>query len=38
MIHVWLIDHPRGPFSSGMTLPRDALERGLAKRMAEQGL
>ena len=38
MVHVWLIDHPRGPFSSGMTLPRDVLERGLAKRMRERGL
>ena len=37
MIHVWLIDHPRGPFSSGMTLPPDVLRRGLAKRRAERG-
>lgn len=32
MVHVWLLDHPRGPFSSGMTLPKSVLRTGLAKR------
>jgi hypothetical protein len=37
MVHVWFIDHPRGPFSSGMTLPRDVLSKGLMKRREERG-
>jgi len=37
MVHVWLIDHPRGPFSTGMTLPDDVLRAGLAKRRAAIG-
>lgn len=37
MVHVWLIDHPRGPFSTGMTLPEDVLREGLAKRREELG-
>jgi hypothetical protein len=32
MVHVWLIEHPRGPFSTGMTLPSNVLKTGLAKR------
>lgn len=38
MVHVWLIDHPRGPFSTGMTLPRDVLRQGIAKRRKEHGV
>jgi hypothetical protein len=37
MVHVWLIDHPRGPFSTGMTLPPKILREGLVKRRAEHG-
>jgi hypothetical protein len=37
MVHVWLIDHPRGPFSTGMTLPKDVLAAGLAKRKESIG-
>lgn len=37
MVHVWLIDHPRGPFSTGMTLPDAVLRAGLAKRRAAIG-
>jgi len=37
MVHVWLIDHPRGAFSTGMTLPADVLREGLVKRRAEHG-
>jgi hypothetical protein len=37
MVHVWLIDHPRGPFSTGMTLPQDVLKAGLAKRRELHG-
>jgi len=36
-VHVWLIDHPRGPFSTGMTLPPDVLRKGIAKRREEHG-
>jgi hypothetical protein len=37
MVHVWLIDHPRGPFSTGMTLPQEVLAAGLAKRKESIG-
>lgn len=37
MVHVWLIDHPRGPFSTGMTLPQAVLWDGLAKRRQRLG-
>jgi hypothetical protein len=37
MVHVWLLDHPRGSFSTGMTLPDDVLRAGLAKRRAAIG-
>ena len=37
MVHVWLIDHPRGPFSTGMTLPSAVLKAGLAKRRETLG-
>jgi len=37
MVHVWLIDHPRGPFSTGMTLPDAVLRAGLEKRRAAIG-
>lgn len=37
MVHVWLIDHPRGPFSTGMTLPPALLSAGLAKRRETLG-
>ena len=38
MLHVWLIDHPRGIFSSGMILPPRILLPGLKKRMRERGV
>ena len=38
MLHVWLIDHPRGIFSSGMMLPPRILFPGLKKRMREHGV
>jgi len=37
MVHVWLIDHPRGPFATGMTLPKAVLRAGLAKRRETLG-
>ena len=37
MVHVWLIDHPRGPFSTGMTLPEEVLREGLLKRRESIG-
>ncbi len=37
MIHVWLIDHPEGPFASSMYLPDHVLAEGLRKRRAERG-
>lgn len=37
MVHVWLLDHPRGPFSTGMTLPKKVLQAGLAKRWETLG-
>ncbi|MGH0037904.1 MAG: hypothetical protein ACQGVK_22980 [Myxococcota bacterium] len=37
MVHVWFIDHPRGAFSSGMTLPRNVLDTGLALRREKYG-
>jgi hypothetical protein len=38
MLHVWLIDNPRGIFSTGMMLPPKVLLPGLAKRMRERGI
>ena len=26
MIHVWLVDHPKGPFATQMNLPREVIE------------
>ena len=26
MIHVWFVEHPRGPFGTGMSVPSDSLE------------
>jgi len=37
MMHVWLIDHPDGPFATPMDLPQDLVEAGLAKRKRERG-
>ncbi len=37
MMHVWLIDHPQGPFATPMALPQDFLEKGIAKRKRERG-
>lgn len=37
MVHVWLIELPGGPFSTGMTVPQIVLRDGLAKRRAELG-
>jgi len=38
MMHVWLIDHPEGPFATPMFLSYDHLERGLQRRLEERGL
>jgi len=38
MLHIWLIDHPRGMFSSGMALPKRILLPGLKKRLRERGV
>jgi hypothetical protein len=38
MMHVWLIDHPSGPFATSMVLPPDIEARLFAKRHAEQGV
>jgi hypothetical protein len=38
MMHVWLIDNPRGVFSTGMMLPPKVLLPGLEKRMRERGV
>jgi hypothetical protein len=32
MLHVWLIDHPEGPFATTMQIHPDALERLVAQR------
>jgi hypothetical protein len=37
MLHVWLIDRPKGPFSTSMIVPDAELRAALAKRMAKQG-
>ena len=37
MVHVWLIDLPNGPFSTGMTVPQVVLRKGLAKRWEKHG-
>jgi hypothetical protein len=37
MMHVWLVDHPVGPFGSPMFLPYKDLIAGLEKRFEERG-
>jgi hypothetical protein len=37
MMHVWLVDHPLGPFASPMYLPSEYLMRGLERRLEERG-
>jgi hypothetical protein len=37
MLHVWLIDHPAGEFSSQMIFPTDALRLALERRFRERG-
>ncbi len=37
MLHVWLIDHPAGEFSSQMIFPTDALRSALERRFRERG-
>ena len=37
MMHVWLIDHPDGPFATTMYLPLSILEPQLENRRAERG-
>jgi hypothetical protein len=37
MMHVWLIDHPRGPFATSMLLPADVVAEGIIKRKRERG-
>ena len=37
MLHVWLLDHPRGPFSTDMVLDRELLPDLLERRREERG-
>ena len=37
MMHVWLIDHPHGPFATPMALPQDLVEEAIAERKRERG-
>ena len=37
MMHVWLIEHPEGPFASAMYVSNDVLMRGLERRLEERG-
>lgn len=37
MLHVWLIDHPQGPFGTRMDVPGDVLVSGLERRTRERG-
>ena len=37
MMHVWLLDNPRGPFATSMMISEDVLVRGLEKRLRERG-
>ena len=37
MLHVWLIDRPRGPFSTSMMLPPAEVAPALAERKRERG-
>ena len=37
MMHVWLIDHPRGPFATGMMLPPGVVAEKVALRKRERG-
>src|SRR5262245_11939733 len=37
MLHVWLIDHPFGQFSSQMIFPTDTLLSALQRRFRERG-
>ena len=37
MIHVWLMEHPDGPFGTTMWLDPETLQRGLDKRLEERG-
>lgn len=37
MLHVWLIDRAKGPFSTSMVVPPDELRAALAKRLIEKG-
>ena len=37
MLHVWLIDHPAGEFSSQMIFPTDKLRSALERRLRERG-
>jgi hypothetical protein len=37
MMHVWLIDHPRGPFATSMFLRKQIVAEGVMKRRRERG-
>jgi hypothetical protein len=37
MMHVWLVDHPQGPFATTMRLGKQALIAGIEKRLQERG-
>jgi hypothetical protein len=37
MMHVWLVDHPQGPFGTPMFLPHEYLLEGLERRLEERG-
>ncbi len=36
MLHVWLIDHPNGPFTTSMMIAPDLFNRLVAKRALER--
>ena len=37
MIHIWLVDHPNGPFSSNMAMDKELLPELLERRRNERG-
>ena len=37
MIHVWLVDHPDGPFTSNMAMDRELLPKLLERRLEARG-
>jgi hypothetical protein len=37
MMHVWLVDHPEGPFATTMRIGKEALVKGIEKRLQKRG-